>query len=116
MLDPALPPMPDKEHQRLQFIHSIISTLEENPAWLNDALNAISVGMNKALQKARERSAQYDLAFRLALTLADPKRLNQSTKDLINQKISEVIGTEGMCGAERDFLERASPNSCEGER
>ena len=94
-----------KEKRRLIFIHTIVSSLEENPEWLNDALNAISSGMDKALRNANERRAQYDLAFRCALSLADPKRLNQDTKDLLNQKIAEIIG-ESTSGVEKEFIKR----------
>ena len=96
----------DEERQRLEFVHMIMATLEANPAWLHDALNAISMGINNALQNARARSAEYDLAFRCALSLTDPKRLNQSTKDLLNQKISEVISSNATCKVEEEFLER----------
>lgn len=97
--------MDTKEEQRLKFIRMIVSSLEENPEWLNDTLNAISSGMDRALRNANERQAQYDLAFRCALSLADPRRLNQDTKDLLNQKIAEIIG-EPTCGVEKEFIKR----------
>jgi len=97
--------MSDKEQRRLHFINSIVVSLEENPDWLHDALGAVSTGMNKAFQNAHARSSQYDLAFRCALALADPKRISQSTKDLLNAKISEIIGSNAS-KVEKDFLDR----------
>ena len=97
---------------RLQFANLIVETLANNPDWLPDALSAVSFGMDKALQQARHKGAQYDLAFRCALSLADPKRLNKDTKDLLNSSIVEAIG-RATCPIEQDFLKRTSPQSIE---
>ena len=97
---------------RLQFANLITGTLADNPDWLPDALSAVSSGMDKALRQANHRSAQYDLAFRCALSLTDPKRMNKETKDLLNRSIVDAIG-RATCPVEEDFLKRASPQSIE---
>ena len=97
-----------KEKERLTLINTIVSSLEEHPEWLNDVLNAISYGMGKALENANEKRAQYDLAFRCALSLSDPKRLSPETKNLLNWKICEVLEGNTTCKVEKEFLERVA--------
>jgi DNA-binding FadR family transcriptional regulator len=84
---------------RAIFRNFISDALRNNPEWHRDAMEAICEGMARALEEANEQRARYDLAFRSALALASPDRLNGA--------IVKAIYEANMSPIERAALERA---------
>jgi hypothetical protein len=92
---------------RAIFRQFISDSLAKNPAWLGEALFAVSDGMERAVQDLREQRARYDLAFRSALAIAHPDRLTRSSKLVLNEAIVGAISEAGMSPAEREWLNQA---------
>lgn len=86
----------------MQFKGFIISSLAKNPEWLRSALDAVSSGMSKAIATANERAADYDLAFRSALSLADPARLSGDAKAMLSKAVVGAIKKHGGGSAVED--------------
>jgi predicted small metal-binding protein len=56
------------------MINTIISTLKDNPEFLESALNAVFYGINQAFEKLNQQRASLDAAFLCALGLAKSSR------------------------------------------
>jgi len=91
---------------RFIFQKFISDSLAKNPSWLPSALDAISGGMQRAIDRLNEDRARYDLAFRSALILAAPNRVTAASREILNDTIVRAIKSDGLCQAERDYLER----------
>lgn len=100
-------------NDKLSFLAMIQAGLAEHPEWLREALDALHFGIAAALQKANERAAMYDLAFRSSLSLADPKRLSPESRAILNGSIVRAIGSNGSSECERKALERIKAESGE---
>ena len=79
----------------MQFKIFIRASLAKNPEWLRSALDAVSAGMSQAIATANERAGDYDLAFRSALSLADPARLSTEAKELLSKAVVGAIKKHG---------------------
>lgn len=99
--------------QEARFYSIIRAGLAENPDWLRTALSAVTEGMSDALNAAHERAHKYDMAFRSALSLSDPKRLTADAKQMLCASIVEAINPKNTCQAERDALERIASFNAE---
>ena len=93
----------------MQFKGFIRSSLAKNPEWLRSALDAVSAGMSQAVATANERAADYDLAFRSALSLADPARLSADAKEMLSKAVVGAIKKHGgNCEIEERSVKRLS--------
>lgn len=64
-------------------------------------------GMAAAVARANERAGDYDLAFRSALSLADPARLSTGAKEMLSKAIVGAIKKHGGGSrVENDAIER----------
>lgn len=93
------------EHELICLIHDELS---KHPDWLRSVLDATNSGMQAALATANNDRAAYDLAFRSALSLADPKRISKETRKILNDAIVMVIPNNGACRVELDALKMIS--------
>lgn len=101
--------------EKIEFVRSISDGLAKNPEWLGEALLAVTHGMERAIRDLKEQRAQYDLAFRSALSLASPDRLTRGSKLLLNGAIVNAIHEAGMSPIEREWLKLARERAERGE-
>lgn len=73
--------------ERAQFIHRVADVLTDNPELAGDVANAVSVGVSRALSKARRHAADMET---VACMLAGRKSKNSD--NLIRNKLKEMRG------------------------
>lgn len=85
----------------------IITQLKEHPDWLPTAIDAVFAGAKEAHSTLSRQCAQAEWAVMNALTLADPKRLDKGTKNLMNKKLIEYLSAPGCTAPiEKEALAR----------
>lgn len=93
----------------MQFSALIRDGLAAHPDWLRTAMAAVTAGMADAIGAANKHAADSDLAWRLALTLVDPKRLTAETKEHVGALLVRHLKTTGAtCGIEQTVLKHLS--------
>jgi len=91
----------------MQFAETVRATLARHPDWLRSTLDAVTLGMNAAVEAARADAGQANISMLAALTLASPERLTANSRLTMNEVVMRSFaGPEHRCAAERLFAAR----------